>query len=127
MAFRQRKEIVVDILRRPIQSSDIVANDAIGGVTCIAVIGVGRSCVLIAVAVDAVIADAVEAQSCFRKVALVATGRSVGAHQWEAVVLVQFRNIVNQPVVGVMAASAIHSHRLLVNIGMTINALGSGI
>lgn len=116
---------MVDVLRRPIQCGDIVANDAIGGITRVAVVGISGRGVVIGMAIDAIVADAVKAQGRLRYVALVATSGGVGAHKGEAIVLVQLRDIVYQPILRGMAAGAVHAHGLVVDVGMAIYTLGA--
>jgi len=102
-----------------------VANDAIGGITRIAVVGIGGRGVVIGMAIDAIVADAVKTQGCLRYVALIATCGGVGAYERKSIVLVQLRDIVYQPILRGMAASAIHAHGLVVDVGMAIDALGT--
>lgn len=102
-----------------------MANDAIGGVTRVAVVGIGGGGVIVGVAIDAIVADAVKAQGRLRYVALVAICGGVGAHKGEAIVLVQLRDIVYQPIMRRMTSGAVHAHGLVVDVGMAIYTLGA--
>lgn len=73
---------------------------------------------IIEVAIDAIVADAVETELCFGGVAVGTGNNSVGAQERESVVDVQFGDVVDEPVVGCMASRAIHAHCLLVHVGM---------
>ena len=48
--------------------------------------------------------------------AILAIGQGMRTHQWKAVVLVQFCDVVHQPVVGIVAPGAVVPHRLVVHV-----------
>ena len=58
--------------------------------------------------------------------ALCAIGRLVYTRQRESIFLVQRRDIVHDPVVGLVATRTIGSNGLLVWVGMAGNTIGSG-
>lgn len=87
-------------------------------------VGAGGGHIVVPVAIDAFIAQTVEAQRRFGRVAIGAGGQGMRAEEGETVVLVQFRNIVHQPVQRVVAAGAIRPHGSVVHVGMAGDAIG---
>ena len=123
----QRKEIVEETLRRPIESIDVVAIDAFPGVARFDMIRGSRGQEILEVTINAFVADAVELQPGFGYMAVVATDLGMGAQQWKAIVLVQFRNVIHQPVFNGMAAGAVGANRHVVQVRVAGNAVGAGL
>lgn len=88
------------------------------------VVRIYGSFIVIFMAIDTIISDPVEAQSGFRFMTVGAGSRGMRAHQRESIVLVQFGNIVHQPVIRIVAAGAVVSDRSVVHIGMAGNTRG---
>lgn len=121
MALGQREKIVIDFIGMPIETRHLMAFDTIGGKTGAFVIGVGAGSVIVAVAIDAIVSDAVESQTGFGFVAVGASGQRMSAHQGKTIVLVQCGNVIDQPVLGGMTTGAVGAGRPVVQIGMTGN------
>ena len=118
VTFGQWEKAMVNDLRVPAQIIDVVALRAVGRKPGRRMVGVGRGMEVVEVAVDAVVADAVEAQSRFREVAVGTGCLGMPSQQWEPVVLVQLGDIVHQPVFAAVAAGAIVAEGHLVHVGM---------
>lgn len=104
-----------------------MTNKAVGWKTLHLVIG-HRGCeVLLPVAIDAIVADAIKTQSCFRVVAIFTARCGMPAQQRKAVLLVQFRNIIHQPVGWRMTTRTIGAHGLLVDVDMAGDTFRTGI
>jgi hypothetical protein len=123
----EREKIVVGVGGSPVESADVVALDAIGRIAGILVVRLGRSNIIIEVAIDTFIAYPVEPEDCFRGVAIIAANDGVGAQQGEAVFLMQPGDLVHQPVFRGVATGTIHAYGLVVNIGVAGNTFGLGI
>lgn len=78
------------------------------------------------VATGAVIADAIEAQGGLRAVAVVAGHSGMHASEREAIIKMQLLDIVNQPVVQGVAAGTVRTYRLLMDVGVAIDAGAAG-
>ena len=111
MTFGQREEVVVDTFGRPVFAINLVTFNTVGGKTGIHMVRIGRGVKLIEVAIDTVIPYAVELKFGFGSMTVFTTDRSMHAHEREAIVLVYFRDIIDQPVLGGMAAGTIGAHR----------------
>lgn len=75
-------------------------------------------------AIDTIVSDAVKAQHRFRSMAIKTTGHRMSAHQGKAIVLVQFCDIVHQPIVGRVAAGTIRTDRHLVHVQVAGDTIG---
>lgn len=75
--FRQWKEIVVDFGGHPTRGKHIMALHAVGGKSCLLVIGMCGSCVVLPVTINTCIAERGELQGRRRLMALLATHRAV--------------------------------------------------
>jgi len=126
MTLGKGKEVVVDILGRPVEPEDVVALAAILGETRFLVVGVGGRLVIVPVAIDAIVPDAVEAKRGFRDMAFEATHGAVCADEGESVFVVQLADVVDQPVVGIVAPGAIRPHGLLVHVRVAGDAVLAG-
>lgn len=126
VAFCQWEKAVVARPARPhpARTGHIVANPAVGRIPRRLVVGRCRRLVLVEVAVDAVVADAVEADIRLRSVTFPAVRHRMVAEQREAVVKMELRDAVHQPVLRAVAAGAIGAHRLLVQVGVAADAGG---
>ena len=91
----QWEKTMVNNLGIPPGFIDVVAFHTVGGKPGSLVVGVGRGLEFVEVAVEAVVADSVKAQGCFREVAVGAGRPGMCAQQWKPVVLVQLGDIVN--------------------------------
>jgi hypothetical protein len=96
---------------------------AIGGIPCRLVIGRRCSQIGIQVAIHTLIPNPVKAQSSFRSVTILAFCQPVVPKQGKPIALVQFYDVVDQPIVCIMATFTICTHRLLVEINMAGNAV----
>lgn len=85
-----------------------------------------RGSVIAAVAIDAFVSDAVKTQAGFRYMAIRASRQRMRPHKREAVFLMQFRHLIDQPVLRGMASGAVRSKRPLMYIGMAGNTLRIG-
>ena len=94
---------MVDIVGGPVRCKEIVAFQAVLRKTGLGMVGVGGLLKIIEVATAAVVAQAVEAQGSFTGMALVATHGYMHTSERETIILVQFGNIVNNPVIGGVA------------------------
>ena len=72
---------------------------AIGGIPCSLVIGCRRSQIGIQMAIHTLVPNPVKAQSSFRSVAILAFRQPVIPEQGKSIALVQFYDVVNQPIV----------------------------
>lgn len=88
---------------------------------------VGRRREIFQVAIHASIPDALELQRRSRGMALFAAGCFVYARQREAVLLVQFGDVVHHPMVGRVAAGAVRPDGLLVDILVASVAVRFGL
>lgn len=127
MPFGEREKVVVYLTGVPVKACDVVAIYAIGRKSGVFVVRIGRRRVIARMAIDTRIPDPVKLKRRFGLVTIGAVGQGVRAQQGEAVVLVQFGNVVHQPVVGGVAAGAIRPDRSLVHVRMTGNTAGFGI
>ena len=127
MALGQWEKVVIDLVSRPVEAGKVMAIHTVGGKAGGRVIGMGRCHKIVVVATDAIVSDPFKPQRRFGFVAIHTIGLGMGADQREAVVLMQLRNSVHQPVRGGMAPEAIVPDGLLVYIGMAGNTLRAGI
>lgn len=74
-------------------------------------------------AVDTVIAQAVEAKGGFGLMALKTGDGRMGTDKRKAIIKMDLGDIIHQPVVGRMTSRAILTHCLLVDIGMAGNTI----
>ena len=125
MSPGKREESVVDIIGRPIEAIHPVALLTIDRKGGVIVVGVGGGVEIIQVAIDAVIADPVKLQGRFRYVAIIATQHCMCPQQGKSIFLMQFRNIVHQPVRRRMTAGAVCPNSSAVHIRVAGNALGT--
>lgn len=123
----QREKVVIKPVRRPVKGEDIVALHAIGGIAGRSVIRICRSLVIFPVAGDTIRAQGVKPQFGVRLVTVEAARRSVRPDQGKRCLLMQLRDVVDQPGCGRMAADTIGSHSLLVHIGMAGNTCRRGL
>lgn len=120
--FFQREKTMINQCGVPAVLGRVMAICAVGGKTGLRVIRTGRALVIIQVAIDTIVADPVKSQVALGSVAVDTVGRSMCPQQREAIVNMQLGNIINQPVVSGVAPCAVHTHGLLVHIGMAGNA-----
>jgi hypothetical protein len=127
VAFCQREKVVVHPVGGPVKPGYVVAVDTIGGKSGALVAGAAGCSIIGTVAVDTIVADTVESQIGFGGMAI-DTGRAgVRAEQRKTVVLVQFRYIIDQPTVGVVAAGAVVADGPVVHVLVAGDAVGPGI
>lgn len=127
MPFGQREKPVVHLVRRPVGRKGVMAFGAVGGKTRLRVVGVGRSLVILSMAIHALVADGVELQGGSRLVAFLAAHRLVYPGKREAVFDVDGRDVIHQPVIGRVAARAVGAQGLLVHVGMAGKAFRIGL
>lgn len=118
VSFGQGEKIVFNLIGRPVESGNIVAIRAIGGKARILVVGVGGGSEVRSMAIDAFVANPLEAQRRFRLVAIGTGGKGMCAEKRETVILMQLGNIIHQPVFGVVASGTIFTDCAVVHIGM---------
>jgi hypothetical protein len=116
VAFGEREEIVVDAPAIPAKSHGVVAFRAIRGKACHLMVGALGCRIVVLVATDAVITQAVKPQVAGIVMAFHTTEVAVGTYEGEPVFFVYFRHIRNQPVLGGVAADAIIPNRLAVYV-----------
>ena len=104
--------------KKPRRPGKVMAIGAFCRITCRLVVGAAGSHKIFQVAIGAVVADAVETEPGFRKMAVGASCCCVVAEQGEAVVSVQFRDFVHQPVFAAVAAGTVAADGHLVHIVM---------
>ena len=124
MAFFQREKTVVNHLRAPVRVVEAVAIEAVRGKPCLFVVRVRRRPELIEVAARAVVPDAAKLQCRLRTMAVKTACLRMCPDQWETVLVVDFENIVHQPIVGSVAAGTIAPGGHLVHIYMAGNTFG---
>ena len=88
-------------------------------------IRVGCIVEIFAVATYAIVPNSIETQRRFAQVAGIATHRCVYAGEGETILLVEFSDVVYQPVIRRMAARAVVPDGLLVNVRVAGNTIGS--
>ena len=125
MPLGKREESVVDIIGRPIEAIHPVALLTIDRKSGVMVVGVGGGVEIIQVAIDTVIADPVKLQGRFRYVAIIATQHCMCPQQGKSIFLMQFGNVVHQPVLGRMAPGAVRTNSGAVHIRMAGNTFGA--
>ena len=125
MSPGKREESVVDIIGRPIEAIHPVALLTIDRKGGVIVVGVGGGVEIIQVAIDAVIADPVKLQGRFRYVAIIATQHCMRPQQGKTILLMQFGDIVHQPVLGRMAPGAVRTNSGAVHVRMAGNTFGA--
>lgn len=125
MAFGQRKKQVIPAagLPKPIGTGYVVADKTIRRITGRLVVGGRGGCIIILVAINALVAKAIKTQRGFRMVAGVALRDGVLPQQGKPVLLVYLRDVVDQPVIGIVTTRTIGAYRLLVYVGVTGNAV----
>mgnify|MGYP001608627516 CR=1 FL=1 len=128
VTLRQREKTVIARPACPLprRAGKIMANRTIHRIARRLVVGRRRRLEFVEVAIQAIIPDSVEAQRRFRNVAIPAVCHRMVAEQREAVVEMQFRDIVHQPMRSAMATGAILAHRHLVQVGVAGNAIRLG-
>lgn len=107
---------MVHLVRIPIRRVQVVAFEAVGGEACLGVVRVGGCVEISEVAVHAKVAIPPKLHRRFRDMALRTAHHPVYAREREAVVEVQFLDIVHQPVVDRVAAGAVVPRCLLVDV-----------
>ena len=90
-------------------------------------IGTGSRHIVLGMAIDTIIPNPVESQCGFGCMAVCAGRVGMRAHQRKAVVVVQFSNVVHQPVFRVMTPGAVGSNGLVVHIGVAGNTFQARI
>ena len=124
MPLGQGEEIMSYLIGCPVETGGVMAIRALGGKTDFLVAGAGSGSIIGEVAVDTIIPYPVEAQGGFRFMAIHTRGKGMGAQQGEAVVMVQFGNIVYQPAFRIVAAGTVVSNRSVVHVGVAGNTAG---
>ena len=127
MALGQWEKIVIDLVSGPVEAGKVMAIHTVGGKSGGRVIGIGRCHKVIVVATDTIVSDPLKSQRRLGFVAIYTIRLSMGSDQRKAVVLMQLRNSVHQPVCRGMTPGAIVPDGLLVYVGMAGNALRTGI
>ena len=127
VSFGQREKVVIYLVGRPAETVHIMAIRTIGGKTDALVVWAGSGRIIGQVAIDTIISDALKLQTGFRFMTIRTGGNGVRANERKTVVVVQFRNIVHQPVLCIMTPGAVFSDGSVVQIGVTGNAVGIGI
>ena len=127
VSLGQGEEAVVEAAGTPSEATGVMAFGAVLRVPRSLVVGVLGGPEILRVAVEAVVAQPVEAQLGFALVAVEAVCRGVGAQQGETVVLVQLGDIVHQPVGGIVAAGAVLPRGLLMHVGVAGYAFRIGL
>jgi hypothetical protein len=121
MAQRQREEGMVRIGSRPADTVYRMAEDAVGGITALLVVGCRRGIIKILVAVKTFHTGRVKAKQRCGWVALQAIGCGMYANKREPALAVELDDVIDHPGTGCMTPSAIGSHGLVVNVGMAIH------
>ena len=90
-------------------------------------VGAGGGCKIGEVAIDTIISNPVKSHRGFGFMAIGTGSQGVRADEGKSVVLVQFGNIVYQPVLRIMAPGAVFPDGSVVHIGVAGNTIGAGI
>lgn len=86
-------------------------------------VGHSRSLVVFEVAVEALVANAVEAQVSFGSVAVPAISYGVVAEQGKTIVHVKLCDVVHQPMLGAVAAGTVVAQSHLVQVSVAGDAI----
>jgi len=121
---QHQREKIVDNVGVPSSTERVVTFDAIGAETRPGMVRLFRVCIIIIVATEAIITDAVETQISFRLMTFNAIQITVRSDQWKPILFVQFSNVIHEPVLRGVTTRAIIAHRHAMHISMTGNALG---
>lgn len=127
MSFGQREKVVFYLIGRPVETGNVVAFCTIGGKTGCFVVGVGGGRKIGLVTIDTVIAHPVELQARFRFMAVGTSGRGMCANERETVVVVEFGNIIHQPVLRTVAPGTVIPDGSVVDIRVAGNTGSIGI
>lgn len=125
MTQSEREKVMIDEPVIPSGGEKIVTIQAIlRRITYFLVVWCSSIQKIVHVAGHTFVTESVEPQIGIRTVTVNAAQVAVIANQWEPVGFVQFRNIVNQPVLRRMTSHAIITYRHVMDIIMARNALG---
>lgn len=125
--FFQWEEPVIDAFGRPIEAILPVALHTIDRKARSLVIGVGRGIVIVQVAIQTFVTDPGELQGRFRQVAIIAGQCRMSTQKREAIVVMQLRYVVHQPILRRMATGTVRPDSSTVHIRMAGNTLGTGL
>lgn len=118
MPLRQREKIVVNFVRLPTRSIRVVAFQTIGRKARVGVVRVCRDLKIFQMAVDTIRSDSVKPKVRFRVVAVGASRRPVQPDERKTILQVDFEYVVNEPVLGRVAAGAVVAEGRLVGVGV---------
>lgn len=119
----ERKEVVVNEIRRPAEAQWIMALHAVRGESRQHMIRALGGEVIRLVAIDAIIANPVERVVVVGNVTIHAAQVAMHPDQCESVLLVQFRYVVDQPAHRRMAPGTIVTHGHTMHIRVARNAI----
>ena len=118
MTQGQGEEAVVHLVRIPVDLVNVMAIRTIGGEVVLDVVGAGGGLEVLQVAVDTVVAQAIEAQAGLRLVTVETAHGGMCAHQGKTIIEVDLGHIIHQPVVGRVTTGTILANGLLVDVHM---------
>lgn len=120
----QREEIVAGEISPPAIAHGVVALDAVRGEPGPGMVRRTGRHELITVAIDAIVAEAVEGERVVRDVAVNTAQVAVDADERESILLVQLGDAIYEPGARRMAARAVIAHGHGMHIGMAADAIG---
>jgi hypothetical protein len=114
----QREKGVIDVIGVPVNSKGIMTFDTIGRKPNRGVIRILCSTILVHMAIGTFVSDAVKLQFIYREMTVDTTGYRMSTYEGKPILLVQFRDVIYQPIGGGVATGTFIPHRHAMHIRM---------